>query len=102
MVVRAIDEHGQVAFDRAMTVWYDATPEDWDEASDKTRFVEYVDGMLIMHSPVSEQHADLFDFLYPIVSFFVRRRQLGKVYAGPFTMELAPTRKFEPDIMFVQ
>src|SRR5438477_12177568 len=40
--------------------------------------------------------------MFPILSFFVRRRRLGKIYAGPFTMDLGLSRKFEPDIMFVQ
>lgn len=101
MVVRAVDESGRLLLDRFMMVCHEATAQDWEEAAGTDRFVEFVDGILIMHSPVGELHARLFDFIYPILSMYVDHRKLGRLYAGPFTMELEHDRKFEPDVIFV-
>lgn len=83
-------------------VRYGATPQDWEETADESRFVELIDGRLILHSPISTRHADIQAFLQAYLYQYVRRRKLGKVLAGPFTMDLGLERKFEPDLIFVR
>ena len=103
MVVRSrpiIEETGALD-DACMLTYYGCTPEDWEEASSDNRFIEYVDGRLIVHSPAGLRHQQLFGFLYRLLGDFVEQRKLGEVLSGPFAMELSVERKFEPDLMFL-
>jgi Uma2 family endonuclease len=103
MVVRtrAIREDTGAIDEACLLTYYGCTPADWEEASSDHRFVEYIDGRLIVHSPVSLRHARLFGFLHELLQRFVRGQQPGEVLAGPFAMELSIDRKFEPDLIFV-
>lgn len=103
MVVRTRPVHEDTGAidDACLLTYYGCTPEDWEEASDERRFIEYVDGRLIVHSPVGLVHQLRFDFVYRLLAGYVERARLGRVLAGPFAMELSIDRKFEPDIMFV-
>lgn len=87
--------------DQFMAVRYGATEQDWEEAADHKRFVELIDGRLIMHSAAGLPHQRLFGFLHVFLATHVERQGLGEVLTGPFTMDLALERKFEPDIIYV-
>jgi Uma2 family endonuclease len=103
MVVRArpiIEETGKLD-ETALLTYYGCTPADWEEASNEKRFIEFIDGRLIVHSPAGLRHQQLFGFLYRLVGDFVEQRKLGEVLSGPFAMELSAERKFEPDLMFL-
>lgn len=94
------DDTGAVD-DACILTYYGSTPQDWEESSDEKRFVEFIDGRLIVHSPAGLTHQRLFDFLYRLLGDFVELRSLGEVLSGPFAMELSLERKFEPDLMFL-
>ncbi|TWT45839.1 hypothetical protein RAS1_22740 [Phycisphaerae bacterium RAS1] len=103
MVLRAqpiICDTGEID-DEAMLTYYGCAPADWEEASSERRFVELIDGRILVHSPAGLGHQRLFDFCYRLLGGYVEAKNLGEVLAGPFTMELALERKFEPDIIFV-
>ncbi|MFO0837058.1 MAG: Uma2 family endonuclease [Phycisphaerae bacterium] len=104
MVVRtrAIKESsGGVIDDACVLTYYGCRPADWEETADEKRFVEFIDGRLIVHAPAGLTHQDLFDFAYRLLGNHVEARKLGRVLAGPFAMDLSADRKFEPDIMFL-
>ena len=102
MVIRINDKLGNPRVrDDLLAIRFGSTSADWEEAANPEDFVELLDGRLIMHSPVSLIHAELFGFLHWLLKGFVDARGLGKVLAGPFTMDLSEDRKFEPDIMFL-
>lgn len=82
-------------------VRYGATPKDWEEMADKTRFVELIEGRLIVHSPVATGHQEIVGFLHFLLRYHLALKQLGKVFLGPFTMDLGFSRKFQPDLFFV-
>lgn len=64
--------------------------------------VEWVDGEIIIMSPVSIDHARISAFLLKVMGLFVEERQLGEVIAAPFLMHLEtrPSGR-EPDLLFV-
>lgn len=99
-MLRAIEKDGTVR-DEYLIVRYGATLRDWEEAADETRFVELLDGQLIMHSPISLTHARIFGFFHVLLAQYVESRKLGQVLTGPFAMELTSDRVFEPDLMFL-
>lgn len=95
-----IEETGELD-DTALLTYYGCTPEDWEGASDEKRFVEFIDGRLIVHSPAGLRHQQLFGFLHRLMGDYVESRKLGEVFSGPFAMELALDRKFEPDLVYL-
>ena len=63
---------------------------------------EWVDGEVILMSPVRLEHQFLLQFLYELIAVFTRRHRLGRVLLGPARMRL-PTKPSgrEPDLMFI-
>lgn len=70
--------------------------------TDEDTHAEWVDGEIVLMSPVSRMHQRLLDFLNDLVKHHVRAHQLGEVIFAPFLMRL-PTRPSgrEPDLLFV-
>ena len=103
MVIRsyAINRATGEIDDGCLLTYYGTTPDDWAEMAKPGRFVEFIDGKLIVHSRAGLLHQREFDFLYRLLGGFVEQTESGEVLAGPFTMELAHERKFEPDLIFV-
>ncbi len=85
-----------------LAVRYGTSPAEWEQLADRELRVEYNHGMLVMHAAVSLRHSDLNAFLVALLRGYVEQRDLGRVVAGPYTMELDDQRKFEPDLFFVR
>jgi Uma2 family endonuclease len=64
---------------------------------------EWVEGKVLLMSPVSSRHQDIVVFLVTLLNLYVRRRNLGRVMTAPFQMRLhQPPRGREPDVLFVE
>ena len=61
---------------------------------------EWVNGEAILMPPPSLQHQDVIAFLIDLLRWFVRSRDLGKVFFAPVQMRLKHSGR-EPDILFV-
>jgi Uma2 family endonuclease len=70
--------------------------------ADENVHAEWVDGKVILMSPVSSIHQQLAGFLYELLVVFVRLRQLGRVYMAPFQMKLPQSSGREPDLIFIK
>ncbi len=69
---------------------------------DEDTHAEWVDGEVMMHSPVSLRHQDVRGLLYSLLRIFVDARQAGRLADDPFQMKIGadfPGRA--PDILFV-
>jgi Uma2 family endonuclease len=82
-----------------------ATPISYEEFlawADEDTHAEWVDGEIVLMSPVSLDHQDLLSFVFRLISAFVEARRLGQVFFAPIQMRL-PTRPSgrEPDLLFV-
>lgn len=64
----------------------------------KAEFLE--EGVLVMHSPASFGHEDIFGEIYAPMRLFAKEKDLGKVLGSQFTIVLGK-RRFAPDIVFV-
>jgi Uma2 family endonuclease len=61
--------------------------------------IEFINGEIIVHSPVKKAHTDATGFLYQLLNVFVRIHQLG--YVGYEKVMIALTRNdYEPDVVF--
>lgn len=70
-------------------------------ADEDTR-AEWVEGEVILMSPASLDHQDLIGFLYRLISWYLERRPLGRVWVAPVQMKLStrPSGR-EPDLVYV-
>ncbi len=75
--------------------------EFWQWAPD-TQKAELIDGVMIVHSPASFIHENLFGFLFSLLRSYVEEHQLGIVLGSRTAVELAPDQVYEPDILFVR
>lgn len=71
------------------------------EATEDTDW-EYLDGRIVMHSPASDRHEDLFAFLLTLVRAFVDARGAGIVRGSRYPMRLDPRWSPEPDLLVVR
>ncbi len=68
--------------------------------ADEDTLAEWVDGEVVMNSPVSLRHEEITNFLIGVLSEYARLHALGTVLGGPFQMKLANSGR-EPDVLFV-
>ncbi len=79
---------------------YDATPEDYELIADEDFRCEYLDGVLVVHSPATFAHEDRSSFLSALLRTFVEHRRYGWVLGANAVMQLGE-RRFCPDISFL-
>lgn len=63
---------------------------------------EYLDGRLVMHSPASRDHEDLFSFLMTLFRGYLDERGGARVLGSRFPMRLDEHWSTEPDLMVVR
>jgi Uma2 family endonuclease len=63
---------------------------------------EYLDGRIVMHSPASRRHEDMFRFLLTLFSGFLDERKGAVVLGSRYPMRLDPDWSPEPDLMVVK
>jgi len=80
---------------------YDASPEDFETLAEEDLRCEYLDGVLVVHSPATFDHENRVAFLTMLVGIFVRRRELGTVLTSNAVMQLGH-RRFCPDVSFLK
>jgi len=80
---------------------YGATTADYERVADEDTRIELLDGVLIMHSPASIAHEDVFAWLLILLRGYVGARRLGRVFGSRTPMFLDEDRRFEPDLLFV-
>jgi Uma2 family endonuclease len=63
---------------------------------------EWLDGEVIITSPVSTEHARVVNWLLQVVSLFVEQHELGTVLGPELFVRFAPKkRRYLPDLFFV-
>jgi Uma2 family endonuclease len=78
------------------------TEEEFVAWCDSDTWAEWVDGEVILMSPVNFEHADINGFLYTLIRTFVDEHDLGKTVTEPFQIRFArQRRRRSPDIIFV-
>ncbi|MFN4258253.1 MAG: Uma2 family endonuclease [Gemmataceae bacterium] len=80
---------------------YDVTEEMFDEIVDEDTKAEYIDGVMIVHSPASFRHDDVSGLLRFLMRGFASSHQLGKVLGPDSLVRLPDSSKYAPDIFFV-
>jgi Uma2 family endonuclease len=80
---------------------YGATVADYERAANEDTRLELLDGVMIMHSPASVRHEDVFAFLLVLLRGYTSASRLGRVFGSRTSMYLDEGRRFEPDLLFI-
>lgn len=78
------------------------TEEDFYHLADEDSDWEYLDGRIVMHSPASYRHENLFRFLLTLVSAYLDDRDGAIVLGSRYPMRLDPNWSPEPDLLVVR
>jgi Uma2 family endonuclease len=76
--------------------------EEFYRLADEDADWEYLDGRLLMHSPASDRHEDLFRFLLTLLSAYLDERGGGVVRGSRYPMRLDERWSPEPDLLVVR
>ncbi|HWL95159.1 MAG TPA: Uma2 family endonuclease [Phycisphaerae bacterium] len=79
---------------------YDVTSDDYEELANEDLRCEFLDGVLIVHSPASIQHEGGLSFLHVLLGHFIFERKLGRLFGSNAVMQL-DQRRFCPDLSFL-
>jgi len=77
------------------------TEEEFEARCDEDVKAEYVDGEVIVHSPVSTRHSDVVLFLAGLMRVIVQQHDLGRVLGPEVQVRLRPGLRRVPDLLFV-
>lgn len=72
--------------------------DDWWAHAPETQICEFLDGVVYMPPPASDEHQDEVSFLAFLLQGFASERQLGRARCGPAVLTVAPGKNFEPDV----
>jgi Uma2 family endonuclease len=77
------------------------TEEEFEAWCDEDVKAEYVNGEVIVHSPVSTRHNDAVLFLAGLLRVIVQQHDLGRVLGPELQVRLRPGLRRVPDLLFV-
>jgi Uma2 family endonuclease len=75
--------------------------EEYFEITNEDSNCELFEGEIIMSSPASFNHEEVFRFLLSIISMYVEEKKLGKIIGSRFPIRLERGTLLEPDIVFI-
>jgi Uma2 family endonuclease len=76
--------------------------EEFYRVADEDSDWEYLDGRILMHSPASDQHENLFHFLLTLLSAYLDEKRGVVVRGSRYPMRLDANWSPEPDILVVR
>lgn len=79
----------------------DVTEEEFWKISSEDSNYELIDGVLVIHSPASEEHGDILLYISTILRFYLEEMKLGRIYGSRFVMRLSKKWTPEPDLMII-
>ena len=79
-----------------------ATEDDFYREAGEDSDWEYLDGRIVMHSPASRQHEDLFSFLMVLLRAYLDVTRAGIVLGSRYPMRLDARWSPEPDLLVVR
>jgi len=78
------------------------TEEDFYRLAGEDSDWEYLDGRIVMHSPASDRHENIFRFLLTLLSAYLDEKGGAVVRGSRYPMRLDPDWSPEPDLLVVR
>lgn len=76
--------------------------EEFYRLADEDSNWEYLDGRIVMHSPASDRHEELFGFLLTLFTSYLGERKMAVVRGSRYPMRLDEWWSPEPEILVVR
>lgn len=76
--------------------------EEFYRLADEDSDWEYLDGRIVMHSPASNRHENIFCFLLTLLRVYLDEKKGAVVRGSRYPMRLDPSWSPEPDILVVR
>ena len=76
--------------------------EEFYRLADEDSDWEYLDGRIVMHSPASNRHENIFCFLLTLLRVYLDEKKCAVVRGSRYPMRLDPSWSPEPDILVVR
>ena len=80
----------------------DMSEEDFYRLAGEDSDWEYLDGRIVVHSPASNRHEDIFRFLFLLLGSWLDRKGGGILRGSRYPMRLDPLWSPEPDLMVIR
>ncbi|MBC8262495.1 MAG: Uma2 family endonuclease [Anaerolineales bacterium] len=77
------------------------TEEEFVAWCDEDIKAEYIDGEVIVYTPVSRRHDELTWFLGTLLKLFVEKNELGSIHGPEFQVRLRAGVRRVPDLLFI-
>ncbi len=94
-VLRTLEVHSDHPY---LLRLYGVSEAEFDALVNEDLKAEYIDGVVIVHSPASFSHEDRQAFLLTLLRLYVEARGIGRAVGGNALFQ-AGSRQFAPDIM---
>ena len=78
------------------------TEDMFDEMVDEDTKAELFDGVMVVHSPASPLHNDIAGFVRDLMKRYAEEKDLGKILGPDDLIRLRRSRRFAPDIFFLE
>lgn len=75
--------------------------EFWEFANEDIK-CELIDGVLVIHSPATPEHEDIFAYLLTILRIYLDKTKTGKVFGSRLVMRLNESWNPEPDLIVIK
>ncbi len=80
----------------------EVTEEEFWELSNEDTNYELIEGVLVIHSPASTEHEDIFSYLMTILRVYLEETKQGKIFGSRYVMRLDKKWSPEPDLMIIR
>jgi len=77
------------------------TEEEFVAWCDEDTKAEYIDGEVVVHTPVSRRHDELTWFLGTLLKLFVEKNELGSIHGPELQVRLRAGLRRVPDLLFI-
>lgn len=78
-----------------------ATWEDYWTLSNEDLKVEFIQGLLYIHSPANIIHEEIFGYLLTELRNYLKAKPIGKIWGSRFPIMLEDGGRAEPDLLFL-
>lgn len=75
--------------------------EEFYDFADEDIKCELINGVLVIQSPASSEHEDIFGYLYTLLRQYLAETKEGRVFGSRLAMRLSPSWSPEPDLLVI-
>jgi Uma2 family endonuclease len=102
MTLKVIIQDEKVIKDSYIIMQHNVTEDEFWEFANEDIKCELLNGVLVIHSPASTEHEDIFTYLTTIFRYYLDYTRKGSIFGSRLVMRLSKEWNPEPDILIIQ